>query len=83
VHGRLKPRPKTQFERRFSAIDVWVDPNGQMPRRIETLDRNEQTRQTTDLTDVKANVGLGDGDFKLQPVDAKDGWKLRDEPFDE
>jgi hypothetical protein len=83
VHGRLKPKPKTQFERRFSAIDVWVDPAAQMPRRIETLDRNEQTRQTTDLKEVKANVGLADADFRLDAVNAKDGWKLRDEPYEE
>jgi hypothetical protein len=83
VRGRLKPKPQTQFDRRFGSIDVWVDPNAQMPRRIETLDRNEQTRQTTDLENVKANTGLTDADFRLAPVNAKDGWKLRDEPFEE
>jgi outer membrane lipoprotein-sorting protein len=83
IHGRLKPKPKTQFERKFKQIDVWVDPKAQMPRRIETLDRNEQTRQTTDLENVKANTGLGDNDFALEPVSAKDGWKLRDEPYEE
>ncbi|MGB7160024.1 MAG: hypothetical protein WBD40_18300 [Tepidisphaeraceae bacterium] len=83
IHGRLKPRPQTQFERKFTSIDVWVDPKAQMPRRIETLDRNGQIRQTTDLTNVKTNAGLNDDAFKLPPVNAKDGWKLLDEPYQE
>jgi len=83
IHGRLTPKPRTQFERKFKSIDVWVDPKAQMPRRIETLDRNEQMRQTTDLENVKANTGLNDGDFKLDSVSPKDGWKLRDEPYED
>jgi len=83
IHGRLTPKPRTQFERKFKSIDVWVDPKAQMPRRIETLDRNEQMRQTTDLENVKANTGLNDADFKLDSVSPKDGWKLRDEPYED
>jgi len=83
VHGRLTPKPKTQFERKFKSIDVWVDPKAQMPRRIQTLDRSASTVQTTDLENVKSNTGLKDDDFKLDEVKAKDGWKLRDEPYEE
>ena len=83
IHGRLKPKPDTQFERKFGAIEVWVDPKAQMPRRIETVDRNESTRQTTDLENVRTNVGLTDKDFTLPPALAKDGWKLLDEPYQE
>jgi hypothetical protein len=83
IRGRLKPKEGTQFARRFKHIDVWVDPRAQMPRRIETLDVNEQTRQTTDLENVKANTGLRDDDFKLKEVNAKDGWTFVDEPYQE
>jgi len=83
VHGRLTPKTKTQFERKFKSIDVWVDPKAQMPRRIQTLDRSASTVQTTDLENVKSNTGLKDDDFKLDEVKAKDGWKLRDEPYEE
>ena len=81
IHGRLKPKPGSQFERRFSRIDVWVDPTAQMPRRIETVDVNQGTRQTTDLENVKANTGLGDDAFKLDEVNAKQGWTFVDEPY--
>lgn len=83
IHGRLKPKEGTQFERRFKHIDVWVDPKAQMPRRIETVDVNEQTRQTTDLENVKTNTGLGDRDFRLDEVTAKQGWTFLDEPYQE
>jgi hypothetical protein len=83
IHGRLKPKKGSQFERRFHHIDVWVDPKGQMPRRIETVDVNEGTRQTTDLEHVKANTGMGDNDFKLDEVNAKQGWTFVDEPYQE
>jgi outer membrane lipoprotein-sorting protein len=83
IHGRLTPKPKTQFERKFKSIDVWVDPEAQMPRRIQTLDRSGSTIQTTDLENVKANSGLTDDDFRLEEVKARDGWKLRDEPYEE
>ncbi len=83
IHGRLKPKKGSQFERRFKHIDVWVDPKGQMPRRIETVDVNEQTRQTTDLENVKTNTGLGDNDFRLDEVTAKQGWTFVDEPYRE
>ena len=83
IRGRLKPKEGTQFARRFKHIDVWVDPKAQMPRRIETFDVNEQTRQTTDLENVKANTGLKDDDFTLKPVNAKDGWTFVDEPYQE
>ena len=83
LRGRLKPKEGTQFARRFKHIDVWVDPKAQMPRRIETVDVNEQTRQTTDLQNVKANTGLKDDDFRLKEVKAKDGWTFVDEPYQE
>jgi hypothetical protein len=35
------------------------------------------------LENVKSNTGLKDDDFKLDEVKAKDGWKLRDEPYEE
>ncbi|HEV2295897.1 MAG TPA: hypothetical protein VGR35_18770 [Tepidisphaeraceae bacterium] len=83
IHGRLTPKKGSQFERRFKHIDVWVDPNAQMPRRIETVDINEQTRQTTDLENVKTNTGLGEADFRLDEVTAKQGWTFVDEPYQE
>lgn len=90
IHGRLKPKAGSQFERRFKRIDVWVDPAAQMPRRIETVDASEQSqdaddqsRQTTDLENVKVNTGLDDADFQLEEVSAKQGWTFFDEPYQE
>jgi outer membrane lipoprotein-sorting protein len=82
IHLQLKPKEKTDFERKFSTIDVWVDVNTKMPVRIETMDRNQTTVRTTDLKNlqVNPNPGLKDADFALQVIDA-DGWNRHEEPF--
>lgn len=80
IHLQLTPLPGTRFERDFSTIEVWVDQNSHMPVRIETEDKNLTTVRTTDLSDVKVGVQLGDGDFKLPEIPAGE-WQRRDEPF--
>jgi outer membrane lipoprotein-sorting protein len=80
VHIQLTPKPGTQFDRKFSSIDVWVDYKGNMPRRIETLDKNKMTLRGTDLQNVKLNTELSDADFKLPEIAAQD-WQRRDEPY--
>lgn len=78
VHVRLVPKPASQFEEKFSSIDVWVDLANQMPRRIVTVDKVSGARRTTDLENVRVNTGLGDEDFRLPPVQ---GWQLQEEPY--
>lgn len=80
IHLQLTPLPGTRFERDFATIEVWVDQNSHMPVRIETEDKNVTTVRTTDLSDVKVGVQLGDGDFKLPEIPANE-WQRRDEPF--
>jgi outer membrane lipoprotein-sorting protein len=81
VHIQLVPRPDTRFARRFKTIDVWVDLKSQMPRRIETLDRNESTTRGTELANVQFNPRLTDGDFKLPDIGGD--WSKIDEAFSE
>jgi outer membrane lipoprotein-sorting protein len=66
VHLQLTPKAGTDFTNKFKTIDLWVDIATAMPRRIQTIDLNQTTTRTTDLTDVKINVGIGDKDF-IQP----------------
>lgn len=80
IHLQLLPRAGSRFERRFKSIDVWVDLKSHMPRQIETLDRNESTTRTTDLSNVVVNPKLGPSDFELPKVSADD-WQLIDEAF--
>jgi hypothetical protein len=82
IHLQLKPKAKTDFERKFSVIDVWVDLTTKMPVRITTKDRNETNEQRTDLTNVKVNPkpGLTDEKFTLQPID-ENGWNRHEEPM--
>ncbi len=80
IHLQLTPLPGTRFERDFATIEVWVDQNSHMPVRIETEDKNLTTVRTTDLSDVKVGVPLGDADFKLPEIPAGE-WQRRDEPF--
>lgn len=74
VHLQLIPKPSTRFERKFKTLDVWVDLKDNMPRRIETLDRNETSVRTTDLTDVQINPRLADSDFALPTIG--NDWNL-------
>ena len=82
VHVILKPREGTRLATKFKSIDVWVDPQTNMPVRIEALDVNETTRRQTDLTNIKVNPepGLGDRDFALPRVE-ESKWEMHTEPY--
>ena len=82
LHLRLKPVAGSQFARKFSEIDVWVDAKTHMPRKIETLDPKQTTTRGTDLSDFRPNAPLADADFKLEPVPA-DKWRTHEEQFRE
>jgi outer membrane lipoprotein-sorting protein len=79
VHLQLVPKPDTRLARRFKTIDVWVDLKSHMPRRIETLDRNESTTRGTDLDKVQFNPPLSDADFKLPDIGGD--WNKIDQAF--
>ena len=68
VHLRLTPKNGTQFAKQFKTIDIWVDIASSMPRRIQTIDINQTTTKTTDLTDVKINGDITDKDFVQPPM---------------
>ena len=68
VHLRLTPKDGTQFAKQFKTIDIWVDTATAMPRRIQTIDINQTTMRTTDLTDVKINGDITDKDFVQPPM---------------
>jgi len=80
VRLRLVPRAGTTFEQQFKRIDVWVDRETDMPRRITTLDANEVMLRTTDLTEVQININPRDDSFRLDKIDPKK-WTIVDEPY--
>jgi len=82
LHVQLVPKPGTQFERKFDAIDVWVDARTHMPTRIETA--QGETVRTTELKNFTVNPHppLKDADFKLPAIDEKE-WDLHEEAFRE
>ncbi|MGH7214076.1 MAG: LolA family protein [Tepidisphaeraceae bacterium] len=80
VRLQLIPRQETRLARRLATIDVWVDTQTHMPRRIEVLDPNQTTVRTTDLTHVKVNPGLSDPDFALPPIPER--WTQLEEAFE-
>ena len=80
VHLQLKPKAGSKFAEKFKSIDVWAGLSDSMPRRIETLDGNETTDRTTDLSNVVINPKLSDADFTLSKV-TEDEWQLREEAF--
>lgn len=82
VHLQLKPKPDTEFTRKFSQMDVWVNRNDGFPRRIEVTDVTGNTVRTTDLSDVKLNIGLKDADFAVEKVDPKE-WTVHEEDYKE
>ena len=80
VHIRLIPRPDSQFADRFNSIDAWVDLADHMPKRIETVDANQVTVRTTELSNVRVNEELGDRRFALEPVGSD--WTLLNEAYE-
>jgi outer membrane lipoprotein-sorting protein len=78
----LSPKPATRLARRFKSINVWVDLKDHMPKKIETLDTNETTIRSTELTNVQINPTLTDADFTLPKVSADD-WQLMEEAFND
>jgi len=81
-HVRLVPKSGTDLSRKFTSIDVWVDPTLNMPVRIDTLDRNETVVRRTDLANLKVNAGVSDKAFELPAVNDKE-WTRQDEAFGE
>lgn len=81
AHIQLLPKAGTPFSRKYKTIDVWVDQKSNMPVRIAVVDKGGDTTQTTDLSNVRINVGLTDADFKLPPV--PEGWERHEETYQE
>src|SRR5690606_25490794 len=71
VRVQLVPRPGSQFERQFSSIDVWIDPQTRFPRRIMTT--SEASVQTTDLANLRINQGIADERFTLDDI-SQETW---------
>jgi len=80
VHLILEPLPKTQFDKRFKKVDVYVDQDTSFPTRVDTEEKSQSSR-TTELTNVKINTGIPDTDFVLPDI-SKEGWNRREEPFE-
>ena len=79
IHLQLTPKEGTELAKDFKTIDIWVDTNSAMPRRIQTLDINQTTTRTTDLTNVKINAGVDDKAFTLPPITSD--WNVIEGPY--
>jgi hypothetical protein len=79
IHVQLAPKKGTQFARKFSLIDVWIDPQSHFPRKIKTLDTNQTEIKSTDLTNIQVNQNLTDQQFTLEKVE---GWTVKSEPME-
>ena len=79
IHVQLAPKKGTQFARKFSLIDVWIDPQSHFPRKIKTLDTNQTEIKSTDLTNIQVNQNLSDQQFTLEKVE---GWTVKSEPME-
>lgn len=81
THVLLAPKAGTRFERKFKTIDIWVDLGSGMPRRVETIDANDQMRKRADLLEFKANAPVTDAQFALPDVPTD--WQRTKEPYRE
>lgn len=81
-HLMLRPNEGAPLKRKFSLIDIWVDPKTQMPVKIETTDPKETTVKSTVLENVRVNPKLNDADFALPRIDETQ-WNVTEEPFRE
>ncbi len=74
AHLSLLPKPASNFHRKFSSIDVYVDEQSHMPVRIDTVDANKANTQQTVFTNMRVNPPVADADFALPPVV---GWQVQ------
>jgi outer membrane lipoprotein-sorting protein len=81
-HLHLVPKPGSQFARKFKFMDLWVDAESKMPRKIEITNTGGNTLTTTELSDIKLNAGLNESDLILPPIKDSD-WNRRDEKYQE
>jgi len=79
VHLQLTPKKGTSFAKQFLTIDIWVDCANAMPRRIQTVDINNTSTRTTDLTNVKINAEVSDKDFVEEPLPPV--WDVIEGPY--
>jgi outer membrane lipoprotein-sorting protein len=79
IHVKLSPRPDSHYAHDFSSIDIWIDPATAMPLRIQTLDANQNSLRTTDLTNLNLNTGLSAKVFAEPPLPS--GWDQTTEPY--
>jgi hypothetical protein len=82
AHVLLVPKPDTDLAGEFKQLEVWVDEASSMPTRITTTDPDERRTSTYDLLDIQLNTGLGDGDFRAEPLGDKDQWQFRFEAYE-
>ena len=75
THLKLTPKPDTRLEKKFNAIDIWVDDASHMPVRVDTQDKRNGVA-STELSKIALNPpsGLKDSDFKLPDID--NTWNL-------
>lgn len=77
---RLIPREGTRLGTKFASIDVWVDPETRFPTRIETLNKQETTVRSTELSGLTVNEH-GAKSFDLPEIDGE--WKRSEEPLED
>jgi outer membrane lipoprotein-sorting protein len=80
IHLKLVPKKDTRLAKRFTKLDVYVDQQTGMPRRIDATEKVGAMR-TTELKNVKLNGGVQDADFALDNIEGK-GWNRREEPYE-
>ena len=81
VRLELSPKPNTQFARKFTKIDAWVETKTSFPRRIATVDKSGAEIRTTDLTNIQVNVGLKDDAFLQEDIGGD--WTRKSEQMDQ
>ena len=81
IHLKLVPKPNTHFAEGFSAIEVWVDLNSQMPVRIATTNARKTEDTVNDLLNMKINPELTKEDLSVPVWDKT--WKYTETPLPE
>lgn len=77
---RLIPREGTRLGAKFATIDVWVDVETGFPTRIETLNKQETTVRSTELSGLAVNEKKAKV-FELGEVDGE--WKRSEEALED
>ncbi|MEP0844395.1 MAG: hypothetical protein HRF43_16980 [Phycisphaerae bacterium] len=64
-HLECTPLPGTELDRKYETIHFWIDRALAMPRRVQTVEKEQGDKITADFSDARTNTGIAGSRLSL------------------